>query len=153
MSNIGKFAAVFALLVVIVLAVGASYSGATHIVTVDNESLTMSLPDGTSTVEGDDLAVTFLDNETITNDDSGQTLSEGTDYEWDTSNGTITWLDSGKTSDGANASIDYAYNGHTQETEDLAAVLQQAGFGLSLVMLFMGAMVVLGWLGMTPGGR
>lgn len=153
MSNIGKFAAVSVLLIVIALAIGASYSGATHIVTVENESLTMSVPDGTSTVEGSDLAVDFLDNETIVNEDSGQTLSEGTDYEWDTSNGTVTWLDSGKTSDGANASIDYAYNGHTQETEDLSELLSLTNNALGLVLLLMAGLIVLGWLGLTPGGR
>lgn len=148
MSNIGKLGAVLVVLVVGSLAAGASLSSATHVFVVQNESVTVDYNTNT-TVANADVAVSFYDNETVRNA-SGAALTEGTDYEWDSANGTINWLNTAATTDGASATMSYAYDAPSQRSRDLSGVLTLVGQGLALLVLLMGGFVVLGWVG---GGR
>lgn len=77
------------------------------------ESLTVDYSSATpvsenATLEGYGTAPTVVVN--------GTTLVEGTDYSWDTSDGSVTWFDTANTSDGAAAQIDYRAYQRTRET-------------------------------------
>jgi hypothetical protein len=98
------------------------------------------------------VAVSFYDNETVRNA-SGTVLADGTDYGWDTQNGTVDWNDTNDTSAGESATISYAYDAPSERSRELSGVLRSGGYALGLLVLLMAAGVVLGWLGMTPGGR
>lgn len=150
MSTIGKFGAVFIVLVVAAMAAGASFSDATHVFTVEGESITVDYDDPVA-VDSADVAVSFYDNETVYNA-SGDPLVEGTDYEWNTDNGSVTWFDTAATTDAETGSIDYAYDAPSERSRDLASVLSIGGYGLALALLLFGGVVVLGWLGLIPGG-
>lgn len=55
---------------------------------------------------------TYFDNETVRHD-NGTVAEEGVEYEWHTSNGTLTVLDGGDLHEDSNASITFTYNGQT----------------------------------------
>ncbi|WP_254544097.1 hypothetical protein [Halomarina pelagica] len=103
--------AVFAL-VVVALTLGVGLMGAhaayqdipTETGTVENESILVDYANATS-VDVD--AYKYYDNETVVF--NGTQLVEGTDYDFDTADGAVTWYDKAKTTDGGEASISYAY--------------------------------------------
>ena len=97
---------------IFVVIAGASVAWAdapTHEETVLNESVTA---DHGTTVQVDpasDVAWSgALDNETV-RDSTGSELDEGTDYEWNPENGTVTFLSSGSTADGESATVSYTW--------------------------------------------
>jgi hypothetical protein len=98
---------------------------------VSSESLTVDY-ENTSTVTASDRAIRFFDNETVRNS-SGTVLSEGDDYRWNTSSGSIEWINSTDTTEGANATIAYGFTGWSettgalrQTTSDYTALLPYA---------------------------
>lgn len=116
---------VFALVLVGVLgiawAVGAQYSDAPETTeTVSNESVTADFSNDTGV--GPDFAISYFDNETITNS-NGTTLTEGSDYTWNSSTGTISWINSSSVSDGESMTIDYAYTAKTSESRRFKTIL------------------------------
>jgi hypothetical protein len=76
----------------------------------------------TSTVDAPDYALRFWDNETVYDSD-GNVLVEGSDYEWNATTGTITWLSSTTYSDGETMTVDYAFVGKTEQARTLRTVL------------------------------
>jgi|GEM_PF-2702825 len=124
-------------------AVGAEYQDApeanytaseTHVADVGNES----------TVNAPNYTLGFWDNETIV-DSQGNTLTEGTDYEWNTSTGTITWLSSPDVDDGETMTVDYAYWAKTQQARTLRALFQvPIGVIIPLSVLIIAGMAVAG---------
>jgi len=55
-------------------------------------------------------------SETVNISANGEQLTEGTDYRWNESAGTVTWLDTSATSDGDSATINYQAHQRTGET-------------------------------------
>lgn len=78
------------------------------------ESLTVDY-NNTSTVSENATIEGYGDDETIVA--NGTTLVEGTDYEWNTTSGEVTWLQSANTSDGDSATITYRAHQRTGETQ------------------------------------
>lgn len=64
----------------------------------------------------DDAFVKSFDNETVRNS-TGATLTEGTDYEYNASDGTIIFLSTSSTTEGNTGEIDYDHVSHTDETQ------------------------------------
>jgi len=73
---------------------------------------------------------------------NGSDLREGTDYQFDTVNGTIIWEDTALTSDGENATVAYDFRDHSQTTTNQADILRLVASPLGFVFL----MVSLGTL-------
>jgi hypothetical protein len=76
----------------------------------------------TTQVDAPDYALSYLDNETIT-DSSGTQLSEGTDYEWNTSTGEIYWYNSTDVEDGEEMKVEFAYRGKTEQARSAKSIL------------------------------
>jgi hypothetical protein len=104
-------------------AIGAEYDDApeaNH--TVTNEQLTADVGNYTR-VDAPDHALSFYDNETVTNS-SGGTLQEGSDYEWNASDRTIYFYNSSThVSDGEQVEIDYAYTSKIETARGLKTIL------------------------------
>jgi hypothetical protein len=97
------------------------------------------------------------DNETV--NVSGTTLAEGTDYEWNASDGTIIFFDTSATSPGQTAEISYTYQGTTKTAarwgQPIFAIIGVLPvFALVGAFLFVGGFLVWGvrWVGNLSGG-
>lgn len=116
------FAVVLVGVLGIAWAVGAQYADAPEAdYTVDGETVVADVGNETA-VDAPDYTQRFYDNETITNS-SGATLSEGTDYDWNTSTGAITWYDTSSVDDGEQMQVDYAYSAKTEQARTARQVL------------------------------
>jgi hypothetical protein len=149
MPSIGTYASVFILLVIGALAAGAAFNGSTHVfVESDNVTVNYSTPQA---VDTDQPAETFHDNETVSNQ-SGSTLTEGTDYDWNTSTGEVTFYNTSATSEGNTATVDFAYDGHSDRATSNRDVLSLL-YRIGALGLLVGAAVVLSkWTGWISGG-
>ena len=121
-SGVLLFAVVLAGVIGVAWAVGAEYQDApetTHSVT--DEAISADVGNWTS-VDAPNYATGFEDNETITNS-TGATLSEGSDYDWNASTGSIYWYDTSSVDDGEAMNVDYTYRTKTETARNLKFVL------------------------------
>jgi len=149
MPDIWRLAVLAVFVVTLLLGANAAYASpsSTTVETVSDEEMTVNY-----TVESSadaEYARNFLNNETITDSD-GNTLSEGTDYDWNTSNGNVTWYDTAETTSGETVTIDYAYNRPTEGTRLTFGIMKIFG-GLLGILLFVVSVSVMYDLG-TGGG-
>jgi len=119
-------AIVFALVLVSVLAIiwaaGAEYDDLEdQLYSVENESQVADVGNWTA-LDPPTKANRYLDNETITNP-ADQTLSEGTDYEFNTSAGTVLYYGSSKVTDGATMDVEYWYAGPSESSRHIFDVV------------------------------
>lgn len=72
-------------------------------------------------------------------------LSEGTDYRFDTANGTISWLDTLATADGDDATVQYEFTDHDETTSNQKRLLQTVAtpVGFLALMITFGYLLVL----------
>lgn len=142
MPDIWRFAVLSLFTVTILLGANAAYASpdATTLGSVANEQLTVNYS-VESGVDEPQYVRTYLDNETIV-DSGGTTLTEGTDYEWNTSVGNVTWIDTTETSEGETVTIDYAYRQPTDGTRLTAGIMGIFGglIGVLLLVAGVGAM-------------
>lgn len=136
MSTTARFAAL-ALIVAFGLA-GASvaFNDAALTYSVGGEEITQDVG-GDVEVPTEGEVVNFYDNETVYNS-TGTVLEEGTDYDWDTQNGSVHFYDTESTSDGSIATVDYAYDAVDEDTSALAGVLNYGFYALLLGVVFIG---------------
>lgn len=130
----------------------------THVESAENESLTQDFDTyQTVTKSQDPELVNFYDNESVYNS-QGQELNEGTHYEWNTTDGSILFLSSGKTNEGNNASINYWVEERPDSAADklgpIANFLDIAGI-LPLLLIVAGVFGAIKQLntGAGTGGR
>lgn len=71
----------------------------------------------------------FNNTVTVYNNSSAE-LVAGTDYEWNATDGTITFYDTASTNDGEQATITYQYEENTDAVKDLSGPLGPVVFGL-----------------------
>lgn len=140
---------VVAVLVVVGLPLGlntaASDSGQLEV--VENETVTV---DYDSDIDlGPDHAYNFSDTVEVRNS-SDAVLEEGTDYEWNATDGTLRFLNSSATSEGESATVTYEYQAQTAETRTVGTTLSP--FAQFLGMLFF-VVVVVGTAALTLGGE
>lgn len=93
------------------LAIGlasVSYAGtpATELYSDQNESVEVDY--GNWSQLDQTFGAVYYDNETVENF-QGQTLAEGTDYQYEPNNTSITFYDTSKTTDGETAYVDYPF--------------------------------------------
>lgn len=86
---------------------GAAYSDVPDEVTTTSTTVEQNVG-GETLVATPPYATTIYDNETIVTE-SDVTLTEGTDYDWNSSEASITWYNTTDTTDGANATLTYSY--------------------------------------------
>ena len=86
-----------------------------------NETVTADVGNYTA-VPQPDYALRFYDNETFVNS-SGTTLQEGTDYEWNASDGTVLFYGTAAVDDGEDNTADYAYVVKIRDARELQAVV------------------------------
>lgn len=134
---------------VFLLALGVAASAATvsyqdtagnH--TVTGEQLTVDYSN-TSQVSPAGDAFRYQDDEVVRNA-SGSQLTEGTDYDWNTSTGEVTWYDTAATSDGETATITYTYYGHGELAGNQHSIQQQVFELLPWLVFLLAAFGVLG---------
>lgn len=102
-------------------AVGAEYQSAPETVeSVSNESITADLNNDTA-VDSPSYALRYYDNETVRNS-TGHQLTEGSDYEWNTSTGEISWYNTSSVDDGEAMEVDYSYDAKTQKARTVKSV-------------------------------
>lgn len=94
----------------------------------------------------DDFVVGFNDTVTVRNS-SGTVLSEGTDYEWNSTDGTIKFINTSSVQDGQAGEINYGYEENTQEVQRVGRPLRSmteaigrlplvaGGLGLSVLLI------------------
>lgn len=105
-----------------------------------NETFTPSIG---SAVELDNskLNGAYYDEDVTVYNSSDDLMTEGTDYEWYTSNGTIEALSGAGLADGGDGNITYSWQQTTEEQRTFAAMLAQIpnfiGYALPLGILFM----------------
>jgi hypothetical protein len=122
-SGVFLFAIVLVGVLGIVWATSAQYQAAPEAdYAVANEAITADVGNWTP-VDAPDHAQRFYDNETVTNS-SGAQLTEGTDYEWNTSTGELRWYDTDSVADGEEMSVDYTYSAKTDRARTARSVLR-----------------------------
>jgi len=97
-----------------------------------DEQLTADAGNWTAT-DSPNYTLSWLDNETV-RDADGNVLTEGTDYEWSTTNGSV-YIYSGSTevADGEQISVDYYYRAKIPTARNLRALFS---VGAELVLPF-----------------
>lgn len=151
MTRIGTFAAIVLLVIVGLLGASAAFSGATHTYSA-TETFSMGTSQTTFETSPSQTPVTsFYDNETATNS-SGTTLTEGTDYDWNTTDGNLTVYSTAST-DNEDITLDYWYEGHTNRSASIQQVLSLVFEIGAILMLLGGALVVIQWTTWIGGGR
>ena len=116
---------------------------ATEQVTVTNETVTQDVGNWTAVDAADKEGVKgFLDNEVVYNS-SDTELTEGTDYEWNETDGTIKFLSTASTTDGNNANITYTYDYMGDDQVSTVQRISQAMLLGGVVIIVLFAAVVL----------
>ena len=113
----------------------------------DSESLTVDYSNPSTLTN--QYALAYLDNETILH--NGNTLAEGTDYEFNTSSGSVTWYNSTNTSAGDEARIGYEYEAHPEGSRESANVLTGLAPIMGVLLLFVGIGVMF-YISVGKGG-
>jgi len=141
MPDIWRLAVLAVFVVTILLGANAVYASpsSTTTETVSGEQMTVNYSVESSADA--EYARTFLNNETITDSD-GNTLTEGTDYAWNTSNGNVTWFDTAETAADEIVTIDYAYQRPTEGTRLTHGITSIFGALLGVLMLVAGVSVM-----------
>lgn len=123
--------------------------------TVTNETVTADIDNWTA-VDAPDYVLSFDDSVTAYNS-SGAELTEGTDYEWNATDGTIKYLGgSSSVSDGEDTSVTYTYTAKTETSRQMKGILTLAYRGLPyLLFLAVGffAIAVVAVVGQLLGAR
>jgi len=106
-----------------------------------NETATVDYDDPYSVEQQDVVQY----NSTITVAYNGTTLSEGDDYEWNTTSGEVEWLSSNSTTDGDQVFVDYGYEDHDDRTELVATILSwnESWIGLLLLIVALGTLKIM----------
>ncbi|ELZ95001.1 hypothetical protein C440_07992 [Haloferax mucosum ATCC BAA-1512] len=139
-SQIQTFAAILIIGVVAFVGLSVAYAES-GVVATTSEDITLS-DAGTYVDERD--AFEYGDNETVVH--NGTTLTEGTDYRWNTSTGELTRLSGSSVPDGSTVTIDYAFEKPSQTTKDIQTTVSTASFALPYIVLFLAVAAVWGWL-------
>lgn len=135
-NSLWAFAVVILFLAVVVPSLNFAANDNTVIETVDNESVTVDYSQA-SQVDPPTEAVSFEPNASVYNSSDAE-LVNGTDYQWNPSDGTIDWFDTANTTDGESASVTYDYQARTQRTRDLSGVMEVIAVPLGLLTLIAG---------------
>lgn len=142
------------LLVIGALGASAAFTGAANTYTESHAyeigtNITYDTPEPVPASQ--EPVVDWLDNETVTNE-TGTSLSEGTDYDWNTLTGKLTVYDTAVTSSGEKVTIEYAYDGSSSRS---AAANQVLGltYRIMAILTIVGAgLVVINWTSWIGGG-
>jgi hypothetical protein len=140
-GNIWQVAAVGLLLAVALVGLNPTAERTTTAVN-ETDQVTVQY-EGTVSPQPDQRALLYYDNETVTINETGtqETLTEGTDYEWDRQDGELRFFDTANTTEGDSANITYSYGTGRESTGVVATVLGAVGqwFGLLFLMIAVGA--------------
>ncbi|QSG02517.1 hypothetical protein [Natranaeroarchaeum sulfidigenes] len=131
-SAINTIVAVGAMLIIGMLVIGSVYATVpTDTASVTDEEVIMDIEEPVALDPGEDA---FSFSETIDVElDDGTPLEEGTDYEWDSDEGEIQFLDSADVTDGDPAYVDYEYEAPDEMAQSIIGPLSSA-FDLGSVL-------------------
>ena len=124
--------------------------------TNDVEAEILNLEEGTPVpVDAAEYAVSFSEEHEVRDAGTGSTLDEGTDYEWDSDNGTVTALT--QDYDQEDVEVDYTYEAPTETTRNIEGLLAWVNplvaYGLLLFVTLGAAFGLAGSIGGRGGGR
>lgn len=134
-SNNSYFGAIVLVVLVAFLATAgqaALIEGSTT-TAVGNEPVTVDY-DQESSVDEDGLR---YDTSVDVRNESGTTLTRGTDYDWNASTGNVTWHDTAETNDGETAFVDYAIQRASETSIGVSQIVA--------ILLVVGALVAV-WI-------
>lgn len=148
-GNLWHVIVVALFLAILLPAVNLGYQATAQTAPSTTTTVTVDYSQPSTIDAGDDRLLSYLDNETITVTDTNTTLTDGTDYQWNTSTGQLTWLNSTATSDGDTATLQYAYRYRGETTTDIAGFLQPWGriIGVFLLVTALGYFVSMAYGG------
>jgi len=143
MANRGLFT-----FLVVILGLGILFAGAVNVgydnadrqFAVDGEDMTVDYTDVVPVDEQPDDAE-YNQSVTIINS-SDVELTDGTDYEWDATNGEVTFINTNSTTDGETVAIDYQYRATPEETKAFGGAIEVVGIALIFIM----ALLAVQWL-------
>lgn len=119
----GNLWTVIVLVVVIALllpGINLAFSESLEENNVEAETVTLEFEEQVP-VSAADYATSFDEDVTVADSGTGSELTEGEDYEWNSSDGTITALD--ESYDNEDVDIDYTYHAPTETTRDIEGLL------------------------------
>lgn len=153
-TAVAAFALALLATVVIAGALSMAYNDAAHTFTVQNETVPVNY---TADVQVDPYNAprSFRDNETVRNE-SGAVLDEGPasqggDYSWNTSDGSIDWHRTNATAAGGTARISYSFWGNQRSAAETHGVLETIVPVLPWAFLVIIALAVAGlFVGLLP---
>jgi len=137
--------AVIGLFLLLLVGANAAYSDSGAQSTVENESITV---DYSQSVAVDEDADEYGDDPTVRNS-NGTILTAGTDYEWDATNGSVTWYNTSETTDGETAAITYETTDRSEATKASKNILTVLGGGIWVVLF---GTLILGAFRLSTGG-
>jgi hypothetical protein len=132
MANRGLFTILIVFLGLGILFAGGmntGYDNASTEYDVVNESITV---DYSATVSVDESGESYSDTVDVYND-SGAELTDGTDYDWNATDGNVTWFNTSATVDGETATISYSYTAKSGQTTAMGTVIKVSGIGLTFI--------------------
>ena len=144
-GDLWTIAVVLVFLAMMLPAVGLGFESAADERTIDEE-LTLEHQEPVEVSYADDVTD---DEVTVTVD--GTELEEGTDYDWDSGEITLT----NDEFDGETADVTYSAETQSEETHDVAQILGAFDGWIAIVLLFVvvGAIVAMAFGGSNFGGR
>jgi len=142
-----ELAVVLVGIVLLLTMAGGAYGDATVQETVDNQSVTVNYStdsqlDATDVVEYGDASVFNA---------SGDALTEGSDYEYNSTNGSVDWLNTTATASGDTATVTFNYTTHQEEARLVATLFRPVSAVLGFLPWLLGVGAVL-YFGVRSGG-
>lgn len=113
-----------------------------------NETWTPN-PGSVTQLDDSELDNAYYDNETTVYNTTGSTaveMTEGTDYEWTESNGTVKAISGGGLDGATEATITYSYQLTTDEEERIAGLLAQIPRAAGVFLPLLGILVLIVFL-------
>lgn len=140
-------AGAFALLIVVLAVLGgllaASYQSQAVPTDDFTENTTVTINYSETYDLGPDDANKWYDDEVVKAED-GTLLEEDKDYTWETSNGTLEFFDTSRTTEGNNATVNFTYGTNPPEQETVEGFIGSIGFVAGMFVLVVGGLVIVG---------
>lgn len=142
-GNVWTVFATIIFLALVLTTVNIGYESATTTKTIQNETVTVDYDEHISV---DLNATSYKDNEKAYNKTEDR-LEEGTDYDWNTKTGNISFFNTSATEEGQNATITYTGFVRSQSTDNVASILGSiAPFLVFALILFAVCGTIIGWI-------
>lgn len=126
----------------IVMADTASDSAARDAATVTNESISQQVGVWQFSKQALEESTAGFNESVTAYNSNGAELTKGVDYEWNATDGTITYYNTQNVTDGATGSLSYTYFENTQEVQALSQIIDPIVLFVSQSPLLVGGLAL-----------